>query len=71
MAQLYMLYRGNRQWRSYPRSLIEENKWRALRYGADSRLIDFGRSEERPFGELIPELIDFVEGDEGGDDDGD
>jgi carboxylate-amine ligase len=60
MAQLYMLYRGNRQWRPYPRSLIEENKWRALRYGSDAKLIDFGRSEERPLGELIPELVDFV-----------
>lgn len=60
MAQLYMLYKGNRQWRSYARSLIEENKWRALRYGSEARLIDFGRREERPFTELVPELVDFV-----------
>lgn len=60
MAQLYMLYRGNRQWRSYNRQLIEENKWRALRYGSDAKLIDFGRKEERPFMELIPELLEFI-----------
>jgi len=60
MAQLYTLYRGNRQWRSYGRHLIEENKWRALRYGSDAKLIDFGRREERPFTELVPELLEFV-----------
>jgi carboxylate-amine ligase len=60
MAQLYMLYRTNRQWRSYPRSLIEENKWRALRYGSGAKLIDFGRKEERPFQDLVPELVEFV-----------
>ena len=60
LAKLYMMYRRNTAWRSYPRSLIEENKWRALRFGSDAKMIDFGRSEERPFSELIAELIDFV-----------
>lgn len=60
MAKLYLMYRRNTAWRSYPRSLIEENKWRALRFGSDAKLIDFGRSEERPFAELIDELVDFV-----------
>ena len=60
MAQLYLIYRRNQQWRSYARSLLEENKWRALRYGTDAKLIDFGLKEERPFTELVPELIDFV-----------
>lgn len=60
MAKLYLMYRRNTAWRSYPRSLIEENKWRALRFGADAKMIDFGRSEERPFSDLIAELLDFV-----------
>lgn len=60
MAKLYLMYRRNTAWRFYPRSLIEENKWRALRFGTDAKLIDFGRSEERPFPELIDELIEFV-----------
>lgn len=60
MAQLYLMYRRNTQWRSYPRSLIEENKWRAVRFGSDAKLIDFGRREERPFADLIVELVDFV-----------
>ncbi len=60
MAKLYMMYRSNTQWRSYGRSLMEENKWRAVRFGTDAKLIDFGRKEERPFGDLIVELVDFV-----------
>ncbi len=60
MAKLYLMYRRNTRWRVYSRSLIEENKWRAVRYGTDAKLIDFGRKEERPFSELIVELVEFV-----------
>ncbi len=60
MAKLYLMHRRNTQWRNYSRSLIEENKWRAVRHGTDAKLIDFGRKEERPFSELIVELVDFV-----------
>jgi glutamate---cysteine ligase / carboxylate-amine ligase len=60
MAKLYLMYRRNTAWRTYTRALIEENKWRALRYGTDAQLIDFGLSEERPFRELIGELVEFV-----------
>jgi carboxylate-amine ligase len=60
MAKLYLMYRRNTSWRTYPRSMIEENKWRALRYGTDAKMIDFGRSEERPFPDLVDELIEFV-----------
>jgi carboxylate-amine ligase len=60
MAKLYLMYRRNTSWRSYPRSLIEENKWRALRFGTEAKMIDFGRSEERPFVDLVDELIEFV-----------
>lgn len=60
MAQLYLLWKRNTRWRSYPRSLIEENKWRAARFATDAKLIDFGRQEERPFFELAHELVEFV-----------
>jgi carboxylate-amine ligase len=43
--------------RVYPATLIEENKWRAVRYGIDGKLIDFGRQQERPARELVSELI--------------
>ena len=42
MAKLYLMYKRNTAWRSYHRSLIEENKWRAVRYGTDAKMIDFG-----------------------------
>lgn len=61
LAKLYLMYRRNTAWRYYPRSLIEENKWRALRFGTEAKLIDFGRSEERPFTVLIDELVEFVQ----------
>ena len=60
VAQLYMMHKRNISWRSYPRSLIEENKWRAARYGTDAKLIDLGIGEERPFAELAHELVEFV-----------
>ena len=60
MGKLYLMHRKNTQWRPYARSLIEENKWRAVRYSSDAKLIDLGRQEERPFSELIVELVEFV-----------
>ncbi len=60
MGTLYTLYKSNRAWRNYARSLIEENKWRAARWGIHGKLIDFGRREERPFKELVLELLDLV-----------
>jgi carboxylate-amine ligase len=61
MAQLYLLHRRNQSWRRYSRHLLEENKWRAVRYGTDAKLIDFGRQEERPFTDLVPELVYLVQ----------
>jgi carboxylate-amine ligase len=60
MAKLYMLYKSNQAWRNYARSLIEENKWRAARYGIKGKLIDFGEKRERPFPELVGELLGLV-----------
>ena len=60
MAKLYLMHRRNTCFRTYARSLIEENKWRALRFGIEAKMIDFGRQEERPFAELVGELVDFV-----------
>jgi glutamate---cysteine ligase / carboxylate-amine ligase len=61
MGKLYLMYRRNTAWRSYARSLIEENKWRAMRYGTSAKLIDFGMREERPFKELVKEIVEFCE----------
>jgi carboxylate-amine ligase len=60
MGKLYLLYRRNLAFREYSRALIEENKWRAVRYGLDGQLIDFGKQEQVPVRDLIAELLDFV-----------
>ncbi len=61
MAQLYLFYRRNMGWRNYSRALIEENKWRAVRYGIDGKLIDFGKQAEVPVKELIGEMLEMVD----------
>jgi carboxylate-amine ligase len=60
MGKLYLLYRRNQGWREYNHMLIEENKWRAVRYGMEGQLIDFGKREAVPTRVLVEELLDFV-----------
>ncbi len=60
-AKLYKLYRQNLGFRLYRRALINENKWRAARYGLDGKLIDFGKQIEVPVRDLIRELLEFVD----------
>lgn len=57
---LLRLKSRNQRWRSYPAFLIEENRWRAQRYGVDQTLFDFGKGTLVPFCELIEELIGLV-----------
>src|ERR671933_328981 len=61
--KLWKLRRDNLTFRVYPAALIEENKWRAVRYGLEGKLIDFGKQEELPARELIHELLDWFIGD--------
>jgi carboxylate-amine ligase len=60
-VKLWRLYRQNMGWRLYRRSLLNENKSRAARFGTSSKLIDFGKREEVPFAELLEELLMFVD----------
>ncbi len=57
---LYRLRRNNQHWRQYPNFLIDENRWRAQRYGMDDGLIDFGVENVVPFADLMEELIELV-----------
>lgn len=57
---LFRLRRNNQRWRTYDRLLIDENRWRAKRYGIDEGLIDFGRGELVPCAELMEELIELT-----------
>jgi carboxylate-amine ligase len=61
VVKLHRLYTRNQSWRIYRRALIEENKWRAARYGIEGKLIDFGREEEVPMRELMVELMELID----------
>jgi carboxylate-amine ligase len=60
-AKIYKLRSRNLNFIQYSRLLLNENKWRASRYGIDGRLIDFGKEEEVNTRVLIYELLDFVD----------
>jgi carboxylate-amine ligase len=61
VVKLHRLYTRNQSWRIYRRALIEENKWRAARYGIEGKLIDFGREAEVPMRELMLELMELID----------
>lgn len=61
VAKLFSLYEKNLSFRLYRSSLIMENKWRAVRYGLDGKMIDFGKQKEVATRDLILELLDFVD----------
>lgn len=61
VAKLDKLIEQNLGFRLYRRMLIQENKWRAVRYGLDGKLIDFGKQKEVPVRDLIRELLQFVD----------
>ena len=60
-AKLLKLRERNLGFRKYMPALIAENKWRAVRYGIDGKLIDFGIQSEVPMRQLALELLDFVD----------
>ena len=60
LSMLFRRRQHNQRWRIYSRMLINENVWRAQRYGISESLIDFGRGELVPYAELIDEVIDMV-----------
>lgn len=60
-AKLYKLRADNLNFMIYPRALVNENKWRASRYGIDGKMIDFGKEIEVNTRSLILELLDFID----------
>ncbi|HYV97456.1 MAG TPA: carboxylate-amine ligase [Gemmatimonadaceae bacterium] len=61
--KLWKMRQDNITFRVYSSDLIDENKWRAVRYGLDGKLIDFGKQRELPARELIAEFIEWFLGD--------
>lgn len=60
LAYLYRLRRENQRWRTYSPMMIEENLWRAQRYGVEGSLVDFGRGELVPYTDLVEEFIEIL-----------
>jgi len=58
--KLQKLRCNNVTFRRYPKRLIDENRWRAGRYGLNGKLIDFGRKCETDERELLHEMLEFV-----------
>ena len=61
VAKLIQLREINQTWRIYRRSLIAENKWRAIKDGIEGKLIDFGKEREVPLRFLMEELLEFID----------
>ena len=60
LRMLYRLKRNNQRWRRYSNMLIQENRWRAQRYGTGEGLIDFGVGAIAPYADLLEEMIELV-----------
>jgi len=60
---LYRLRRNNQRWRYYHPFLINENRWRAQRYGMTEGLVDFGQGEVVPCANLMSELLEMIDED--------
>ena len=59
IAKVWKLRRDNLTFRLHSSALVEENKWRAVRFGLDGNLIDFGKEKEQPARELITEMLEW------------
>lgn len=60
-AKLIKLRQQNMSWRKYRHMHITENKWRAVRYGVEGDLIDFGVQKAVPFHFLMEELLELLD----------
>jgi len=61
VAKLIQFRHQNQTWRTYRRSLIAENKWRAIKDGIDGKLIDFGKESEIPLRSLMEEILELID----------
>ncbi|HEY5623590.1 MAG TPA: carboxylate-amine ligase [Gammaproteobacteria bacterium] len=63
LRMLWRLRGRNQRWRMYSNILLNENRWRAMRYSIDQGLIDLGRGHIIPFPQLMEELLDLIRDD--------
>ncbi|MEM8546605.1 MAG: carboxylate-amine ligase [Pseudomonadota bacterium] len=60
LRMLYRLRQHNQRWRIYTPMLINENRWRAKRYGMDAGMVDLARGDIVPFSELLDEMLELT-----------
>jgi carboxylate-amine ligase len=60
LRYLWRLRLANQRWRLYNRMLINENRWRAIRYGCDESLIDLAKGKLIPYSELLEEILEMI-----------
>ena len=60
LRMLYRLRAHNQRWREYRTMLLNENRWRAQRYGIDEGLVDFGQGTIVPFQELLDDMLGLI-----------
>jgi len=60
LRRLYRLRLDNQRWRRYNRMLLNENRWRAMRYGIDEGLLDLAKGEIVEFRILLEEILSLV-----------
>ena len=60
MRMLYRLRKDNQRWRRYAAMLIDENRWRAMRYSFDEGLVDLAKGKIVPFATLMEEYLEFI-----------
>lgn len=60
VSMLVRLRKDNQRWRTYPMSLVNENRWLAQRYGTTRGLVDLGKGAVVPYADLIDEILDLV-----------
>ncbi len=61
VAKLAWLYKRGLAMHILPRYYVEENKWQAMRYGLDGKIIDFMQGRSLPLRDAIGEMLDFVD----------
>jgi carboxylate-amine ligase len=61
VAKLTWLLKRNIMTCVLPAEYIEENKWRAMRYGLDAEVLDFSQNRRLSMRDSINELLDFVD----------
>jgi carboxylate-amine ligase len=60
LRMLYRLRMNNQRWREYRGMLLNENRWRAQRYGIDEGLVDFGKGEVVAYDTLLDDMLDLI-----------